>query len=105
MLIGKASVDNLSGPISIAQYAGESADMGFVSFIKFMALVSVSLGVINLFPVPVLDGGHLMFFALEAILRKPISEKIQGFFQKAGMAFLLGLMSLAMFLDIQRLFH
>ena len=105
MLIGKASVDNLSGPISIAQYAGESADMGFVSFIKFMALVSVSLGVINLFPVPVLDGGHLMFFALEAILRKPISEKIQGFFQKAGMAFLLSLMSLAMFLDIQRLFH
>ena len=105
MLIGNASVDNLSGPISIAQYAGESADMGFVSFIKFMALVSVSLGVINLFPVPVLDGGHLMFFALEAILRKPISEKIQGFFQKAGMAFLLGLMSLAMFLDIQRLFH
>ena len=105
MLIGKASVDNLSGPISIAQYAGESADMGFVSFIKFMALVSVSLGVINLFPVPVLDGGHLMFFALEAIRRKPVSEKIQSFFQQAGMAFLLSLMSLAMFLDIQRLFH
>jgi len=105
MLVGRASVENLSGPISIAQYAGESADMGFVAFIKFMALVSISLGVINLFPVPVLDGGHLLFFALEAIRGKPISEKVQGFFQQAGIVFLLSLMSLAMFLDVQRLFH
>ena len=62
MLIGKASVKNLSGPVSIAQYAGQSATMGLVPFLKFMALVSVSLGVLNLLPVPVLDGGHLLFF-------------------------------------------
>ena len=105
MLIGQASVKNLSGPISIAEYAGQSAEMGFVPFLKFMALVSVSLGVLNLLPVPVLDGGHLLFFALEGIKGSPISEKIQGFFQQIGMALLMSLMALAMFLDVQRLFH
>ncbi len=105
MLIGRASVENLSGPISIAQYAGQSATMGLVPFIKFMALVSVSLGVLNLLPVPVLDGGHLLFFALEAIKGRPVSEKIQNFFQQVGIALLMSLMALAMFLDVQRLFH
>ena len=105
MLIGNASVDNLSGPISIAQYAGDSADMGIAAFMKFMALVSVSLGVLNLLPVPVLDGGHLLFFAIEAIKGSPLSDKIQTFFQQVGMVLLLALMSLAMFLDVQRLFH
>jgi len=105
MLIGKASVENLSGPISIAQYAGQSADMGLAPFIKFMALVSVSLGVLNLLPVPVLDGGHLLFFALEAIKGSPVSDKIQAFFQQIGIAFLMSLMALAMVLDVQRLFH
>ena len=105
MLIGKASVENLSGPISIAQYAGQSADMGLVPFLKFMALVSVSLGVLNLLPVPVLDGGHLLFFALEAIKGSPVSEKIQIFFQQVGIALLMSLMALAMVLDVQRLFH
>ena len=105
MLIGKASVKNLSGPISIAQYAGQSAEMGLVPFIKFMALVSVSLGVLNLLPVPVLDGGHLLFFALEAIKGSPVSEKIQTFFQQVGIALLMSLMALAMVLDVQRLFH
>jgi len=105
MFVGSASVENLSGPISIAQYAGQSASMGLVHFIKFMALVSVSLGVLNLLPVPVLDGGHLLFFVLEAIRGRPVSEKIQGFFQKIGMTMLLSLMSLAMFLDVQRIFH
>lgn len=104
MLIGKASVQNLSGPISIAQYAGQSASMGLVHFIKFMALVSVSLGVLNLLPVPVLDGGHLLFFAVEGIKGSPVSDRIQLFFQQIGMTLLVSLMVLAMVLDVQRLF-
>jgi regulator of sigma E protease len=104
MLIGKASVDNLSGPISIAQYAGQSATMGLAPFIKFMALVSVSLGVLNLLPIPVLDGGHLLFFAIEGIKGSPVSERIQLFFQQIGIALLVSLMALAMFMDVERLF-
>jgi regulator of sigma E protease len=104
MLIGKASVKNLSGPISIAQIAGESATMGLVYFVKFMALVSVSLGVLNLLPIPVLDGGHLMFFGIEAIKGSPVPEKAQLFFQQIGMALLLLLMVTAMVVDVQRLF-
>jgi len=104
MLIGKASVKNLSGPVSIAQIAGQSAAMGLVPFIKFLALVSVSLGVLNLLPIPVLDGGHLLFFAIEGIKGSPVSEKIQLFFQQIGIAVLMSLMALAMVLDVQRLF-
>jgi regulator of sigma E protease len=104
MLIGKASVDNLSGPISIAQYAGQSATMGLVPFLKYMALVSVSLGVLNLLPIPVLDGGHLLFFAIEGVKGSPVSEKVQIFFQQIGIALLVSLMALAMFLDVDRLF-
>lgn len=105
MLIGKASVKNLSGPISIAQIAGESANMGLVHFLKFMALVSVSLGVLNLLPIPVLDGGHLMFFGVEAIKGSPVSEKVQIFSQQIGMALLLLLMATAMVVDVERLFR
>lgn len=104
MLVGKASVENLSGPISIAQYAGQSASMGLVAFIKFLGLVSVSLGVMNLLPVPVLDGGHLLFFAIEGVKGSPVPEKIQLFFQQIGIALLMSLMILAMVLDVQRLF-
>jgi regulator of sigma E protease len=104
MLIGHASVENLSGPISIAQYAGQSAEMGFVPFLKFLALVSVSLGVLNLLPVPVLDGGHLAFYLVEAIKGSPVSDKVQLFFQKIGVALLMSLMFLAVFLDLGRLF-
>lgn len=105
MLIGKASVENLSGPISIAQYAGQSATMGLVPFIKYLALISVSLGVLNLLPIPVLDGGHLLFFAIEGIKGSPVSERVQIFFQQIGIALLVSLMALAMFLDIGRLFQ
>jgi len=105
MLIGRASVENLSGPISIAQYAGQSATMGLVPFLKYMALVSVSLGVLNLLPIPVLDGGHLLFFALEAVKGRPVSERVQIFFQQIGIALLVSLMALAMFLDVERLFQ
>jgi len=104
MFVGKASVDNLSGPISIAQYAGKSAEMGLVSFLKFLAIVSVSLGVLNLLPIPVLDGGHLLMFAIEAVKGSPVAENIQIIFQQIGMAALLSLMMLAVFLDIGRLF-
>lgn len=105
MLVGSASVENLSGPISIAQYAGQSAEMGLTAFLKFLGLVSVSLGVLNLLPVPVLDGGHLLFFAIEAIKGSPIPEKMQLYFQQAGMVLLMLLMAMAMFLDIDRLFQ
>ncbi len=105
MFVGKASLENLSGPISIAQYAGQSADMGLVHFLKFMGMISVSLGVINLLPIPVLDGGHLFFFALEGLKGSPVSEKIQLIFQKIGIVLLGLLMSVAMFMDIGRLFQ
>jgi len=105
MFIGSASVDNLSGPISIAQYAGQSADMGLSAFLRFLGLVSVSLGVLNLLPIPVLDGGHLLFFAIEAIKGRPISEKVQLAFQQIGMFLLFSLMAFAMFLDIGRFFQ
>lgn len=105
MVIGQASVKNLSGPISIAQYAGESANIGFVNFLKFIALVSVSLGILNLLPIPVLDGGHLLFFGIEALKGEPLSEKSQLFFQQIGIAILVTLMALGMVMDIQRLFQ
>ena len=105
MFIGKASVDNLSGPISIAQYAGQSAEMGFTAFLKFLALISVSLGVLNLLPVPVLDGGHLLFYVIEAIQGRPLPDKVQWYFQQFGMFLLMGLMMLALVLDVNRLFQ
>lgn len=105
MFVGSASVDNLSGPISIAQYAGQTAEMGLSPFLKFLGLVSVSLGVLNLLPVPVLDGGHLMFYAVEAVKGSPVSDKVQLYFQHVGMFLLMSLMALAIFLDLGRLFQ
>lgn len=105
IFVGSASVDNLSGPISIAQYAGQSAEMGLTSFLKFLGLVSVSLGVLNLLPIPVLDGGHLLFFALEAIKGSPVSERVQLYFQQVGMFLLISLMMLSLVLDFDRLFQ
>lgn len=104
MIIGKSSVENLSGPISIAQYAGQSASLGFGQFMKFLALVSISLGVLNLLPIPVLDGGHLLFFLVEAVRGSPLSEQTQMYFQQIGMFVLLCLMVLGFYLDIGRLF-
>ncbi|MCX7088625.1 MAG: RIP metalloprotease RseP [Methylococcales bacterium] len=105
MVMGKASVENLSGPISIAQYAGQSASMGLVQFLKFLAVVSVSLGVMNLLPVPMLDGGHLLLYVIEGVKGSPVSDQAQLLFQQIGTALLMTLMALAMFLDVQRLFH
>ena len=103
MLIGEASVKNLSGPISIAQYAGQSAGIGLVAFLSFMAIVSVSLGVLNLLPVPLLDGGHLLYYLVEFVLGKPVSEETQILGQQVGLVLLLGLMSIAFYNDISRL--
>jgi regulator of sigma E protease len=105
MIVGKASVKNLSGPISIAQYAGQSAEMGLVSFLKYLALISVSLGVLNLLPIPVLDGGHLLFFGIEAVKGSPVSEQVQIYFQQLGIVLLMTLMIFAVFLDLERLFQ
>lgn len=103
MVTGSASVENLSGPISIAQYAGQSAKLGLVQFLKFLAVVSISLTVLNLMPIPVLDGGHLVFFLIEGIKGSPLTEATQQFLQQAGMFVLLMLIALAFYLDIERL--
>ncbi|MCG8429384.1 MAG: RIP metalloprotease RseP [Chromatiales bacterium] len=103
MVTGKASIKNISGPISIAQTAGKSASFGFVHFVKFLALISISLGVLNLLPIPILDGGHLLFFLIEAIKGSELSEEAQIRGQKIGILLLLGLMALAFYVDISRL--
>jgi len=103
MIIGEASVKNLSGPISIAQYAGYSAGLGLAVFLGFLAIVSVSLGVLNLLPVPLLDGGHLLYFLVEWIKGSPVPESVQAAGQQVGLAVLLGLMGLAFYNDILRL--
>lgn len=103
MVTGRASIENISGPISIAQYAGYSAKVGFSSFLKFLAIVSISLGVLNLLPIPILDGGHLLYNAIEWVTGKPLSEAAQEIGQRVGIIVLLGLMSLAFYNDISRL--
>ena len=102
LLIGRASIDNLGGPISIAESAGKSASHGVSAFIKFLAVVSISLGVLNLLPIPVLDGGHLLFFLVEAVKGSPPSEQVLMHSQRVGMAVLLTLMLLAFYVDITR---
>ena len=103
MLAGKASVENLSGPISIAQYAGQSATIGLAAFLGFLGIVSVSLGVLNLLPIPVLDGGHLLYYAVEFVKGSPVSETTQLIGQKIGILMLLALMSVAFYNDLLRL--
>jgi regulator of sigma E protease len=103
MLIGQASVENLSGPITIAETAGRTASYGLESFVKFLAVVSISLGILNLLPVPVLDGGHLLYFFIEWVKGSPLSEETQMQGQKIGLFLLAALMSLAFYLDLSRL--
>lgn len=102
---GEASLKNISGPISIAQYAGQTAQIGFVAFIAFMAVISLSLGVLNLLPIPLLDGGHLMYYIVEFIKGSPVSEQGQLVGQKIGIVMLGSLMFLAIFNDINRLLN
>ena len=103
MVTGEASLKNLSGPITIADYAGRSASHGLTSYLLFLALISVSLGVLNLLPLPVLDGGHLMYYLWESVTGRPVSDAWLERLQRAGVAFLILLMSLAVFNDIARL--
>lgn len=103
MLIGEASIKNLSGPITIADYAGRSAELGWVYYVGFLALVSVSLGVLNLLPLPVLDGGHLMYYLFEGVTGRPVSERWLERLQRGGVAVMLLMMSLALYNDFARL--
>jgi regulator of sigma E protease len=103
MILGDVSVKNLSGPITIAKVADSSVSNGIQSFIGFLALLSVSLGVLNLLPIPVLDGGHILFYAIEAIRGKALSDRIQIMAVQVGMALLMGLMLIAFYNDISRL--
>ena len=103
MLVGEASLKNLSGPLTIADYAGKSASLGWASYLLFLALISVSLGVLNLLPLPVLDGGHLMYYLWEAVTGRGISEVWMARLHRGGIAILLMMMTIALFNDLQRL--
>ena len=103
MVIGEASLKNLSGPLTIADYAGKSASLGFTQYLIFLALISVSLGVLNLMPLPVLDGGHLMYYLWEGLTGKSVSDAWMERFQRGGVALLLVMMSIALFNDVHRL--
>jgi regulator of sigma E protease len=103
MLIGEASLKNITGPITIADYAGQTARVGWISFLSFMAFVSISLGVMNLLPIPVLDGGHLLYYAVELFSGRPVPERVAEVVQRAGLGVLMALMAVAVFNDINRL--
>jgi regulator of sigma E protease len=104
MLTGGASSKHLSGPISIAEQAGQSAQLGWAAYVSFLALISVSLGLLNLLPLPMLDGGHLMYYLWESLTGKPVSVAWQRGLQKVGLALLISIMTLAVFNDLTRLF-
>ena len=103
MVIGLISVKNINGPITIAQVAGETATYGLDVYLGFLALLSISLGVLNLLPIPVLDGGHLLYYAIEAVIRRPVPERIQAFGLQLGLLLISGIMVLAIYNDVNRL--
>jgi regulator of sigma E protease len=104
MIVGDMSLDNLGGPIMIANTAGKVAQQGITVFLGFLAQISIGLGILNLLPIPALDGGHLFYYFVELVARRPLSEKIQNFGYKLGLLFLLFLMTFAFYNDILRLF-
>ena len=103
MIVGQVSIKNLSGPITIADYAGQSAQMGWLPYVSFIALISISLGVLNLLPVPLLDGGHLMYYLVEMVKGRPVSDRAMEIGQRVGMVLLFTLMAFAIYNDINRL--
>ncbi|HZM34944.1 MAG TPA: RIP metalloprotease RseP [Burkholderiales bacterium] len=103
MLVGDVSWKHLSGPVTIADFAGQSASLGWVSYLTFLALISISLGVLNLLPIPLLDGGHLMYYLIEIVKGRPISERAMELGQRVGLALLLVIMAFAFYNDLNRL--
>jgi len=103
--MGEVSLKNLSGPITIADYAGQSAQVGWIPYLIFLALISISLGVLNLLPIPLLDGGHLMYYIVEIAKGSPVSDKVMEMGQRIGMGVLLLLMAFALYNDITRLMN
>lgn len=103
MVIGLISVKNINGPITIAQIAGQTASYGLDVYLGFLALLSISLGVLNLLPIPVLDGGHLLYYMIEAVIRRPVPERIQAWGLQLGLLFISGIMVLAVYNDVSRL--
>ena len=103
LIIGEASLKNLSGPITIAKYAGVSARIGLEQFFSFLAIISISLGVLNLLPIPMLDGGHLFYYFVEVFKGSPVSEQTEIIGQKIGILLLFCLMSIAIYNDLLRL--
>jgi regulator of sigma E protease len=104
MLLGEVSWKHLSGPVTIADYAGQSAQAGGISYLTFLALISISLGVLNLLPIPLLDGGHLMYYAVEVIKGSPVSDRVMELGQRVGLTLLLIMMAFAFYNDLNRLF-
>lgn len=105
MVTGDVSVKNISGPVSIADYAGQSARIGLSAYINFLALISISIGLLNLLPIPMLDGGHLLYYAIEAITGRPVSDEIKMIGQRIGLSILVALTILAFFNDFTRLLN
>ena len=103
MVLGQVSWKHLSGPVTIADFAGQSAQMGWISYLTFLALISISLGVLNLLPIPLLDGGHLMYYIIEIVKGKPVSERTMELGQRVGLALLLVVMAFAFYNDLNRL--
>ncbi|MDG2091309.1 MAG: RIP metalloprotease RseP [Gammaproteobacteria bacterium] len=103
MIVGLISVENLSGPITIAQVAGQTATFGLEYYLSFLAVLSISLGILNLLPIPVLDGGHLLYYLVEAIIRRPVPEKVQAMGMQLGIFFIVSIMFIAFYNDLNRL--